>query len=79
MKPSPKRRTGKARQPKPKQYPGRYARVWLSPEVVTWAKREKLKPAALAACAAHTEALQNGQRRVTIISTRPNSEDLYEL
>ena len=79
MKPSPKRRTGTAEKPKPKQYPGRYARVWLSPEVVTWAKRERLKPAALAACAAHTEALESGQRPIRIISTRANSEDLYDL
>ena len=67
------------RPPKPKVSQGRYARVWLSPEVVTWAKREKLKPSALAACAAHTEALENGQRPIRIISHRPDSEDLYDL
>ena len=79
MKPSPKRRAGKTRKPKPKKYAGRYARVWLSSELVTWAKREKLKPAALAACAAHSEALQNGHRPITIISNRPDSSDLYDL
>ena len=58
---------------------GRYARVWLSGELVTWARQEKLKPAALASCIAHTTALQSGHLGITIISDRPDSEDLYDL
>ena len=79
MKPSTKSRPAKSPKPKPRKYPGRYGRVWLSAEFVTWAKGEHLKPAALAACVVHTLALENPGRPIVIQSETPDTSHLYDL
>ena len=66
--------------PRIKKVRGRWGKVWLSTEFVTWCKRRGYKPEGLADCIAHTFALENPGRVNIIRRGRPVDVDsIYDL
>ena len=85
MKRHGKRQPGRPVVPVPASTPpklpkGRYARVWLSGEFLAWCQRHYFKPAGIAPCVLHTEALQSSAAVVCVHRSRPDElGDLYDL
>lgn len=55
---------------------GQWARVWLSPEFVAWAKRSSVVPKEIAPCILHSWGLKHpGRTELTIVSSDPDAAE----